>query len=483
MATDNIKRAAEAHFTGLMVFVTALKQRDRRRGGANLPKTDNQALDSLIGTFEKAARGYFRKAQSLITNDSNQASNYQSSAYYEVLSRLTEHSLLLSDLARPHLEADFDDQFKQFNPCNSSLTGNRALIEKIMTIISTRFTLRSPSAVIFPISSLNFQFIHFNYMDGLGIVGIPPEVLTTPSWNLSVLWHEIAGYEVARISQAGKLEDWIKEISLDTYQRVYEQSVLDNLAAEIEPREPAASKEPCPYRIVECDKIAGYLAQKEWQADWLAEFFEDLFGVQALGGAMIEALADALAQRYDNFALGDDKHPSPNARLQVALAYLDLIAPSIPNNDPRKATLFDLGKVRTYPKERFGNSYEPDSTAKAIAQFYKGKVEAKEFSSPDISPEEKLLAKAVGDVHNQFFRQENPLLLKEVLQKLCSQLKNLSIPDIKTSFTESLDKFRQEVNSAQDLGSLLDIQFADADMFGSWRRRRPIIWPPPRWPR
>ncbi len=428
-----IDRAAEVEFKGLMAVVVALKT-----PYTTIPK--RKVLNKLFKTFEGKAEQYFDKGRDFIQTE-NMPPKQRGQTYHRLLLPIREHVQLLSDLARFYVKGRKREEPSSWS---SSLTESYSLLEKMITIISSRFG----DLAFFTISSQTFQYIHFNYMKGVAIIGIPPTVLASPPWNLGVLWHEVAGYGVALAKQRGQLKSWAAELRKfpmikengeikmtnvwKKCQEIYEKSVRATSAIE------------AGYNIDDFfsdDKV-------QWQENWLGEFFEDLFGVQILRDTMVESLTHALVQQYrwekkDKYLrLGDYYHPPANLRIQVALEYL-----GDEKNKDRKRVVDKLNEfysdaLAEKPPDGLKNlglkslDSELKEFAKEIAQLYKTKVNTKKFPGPNskIHSEEQHLVSKVRKAYNGFSdpalsEQEFENKWEKILDKLYTDIKDLKVDD------------------------------------------------------
>lgn len=373
MTINSIDQIAEDNFKGLTAFITTLRNRSKKRGGTNQQDiAENEALDILIETFDEGARIYFERAKQIVQKQKTDP-NDRSQAYHNAMAPIVDHIQLLSNIVRPFLAAD-DKKFK-----------TAQVIEKIVAIIATRLD----GSRFMAIPSPNFQYIHFNYVANLGVIGIPPHIMAAPSWHLGILWHEVAGQTIVKARRKGDLARWTNELSDSLQQKGISSA----------------------YQAV-------YQGPGEWQTSWLGEFFEDLFGVQVIQGAMVEVLAEVLTQRYNKG--GNQEHPPINLRLQVALEFL--------SDAERQSTLKRL--TARYGLKRLGlDEFDQDPQLKQVAQeiaaFYKQKVEAKEFSSPDVHPIEKGLAQIYKAAVHKFFETEESQrsqTLQEIRDELDAQI-------------------------------------------------------------
>jgi hypothetical protein len=384
--TNFIDQKAETDFEGLDAFIGSLMDRSPKRGGTPQQDADeNQALDELIDKYKEGASRYFNGAKRVIQEQQLDPKS-RSQAYYQILSRLIEHARLLSDIVRPYLDK------------NNNRPKNIDLFETMMAIIASR--LGTPRFL--PISSQNFQYIHFHYLPKLGIIGIPPHVLGKPSWDAGVIWHEMAGHATASARRKGVLEEWAKELSqilqqqglLDVYQGLYSHLGRTKIDAKNFLSSAAAWLWDI-YQDLYSYLVRTKIDASELQAAWVGEFFEDLFGVQVVRGAMVEVLAEILVQRYKDFSRGDAAHPSSELRLQVALALL--------SDQERKDTSKRLES--RYGPEFLSPTGDLQRVAQVIAELYQQKVENREFSMPvaEIDPVERNLGAAFGTTARQFF--------------------------------------------------------------------------------
>ena len=145
-------------------------------------------LCDLLGKFRTAARDYFEAAEDAI--QVAHASNRSLPVEYhagKVLNKITDHVYLLADL------------FEQVKGKRSS-----KFIQRLTWSIASTIRERP---ILIPILATQFKYIHLNYVQGVGIIGIPPSVWyglgpQSAPWNwreLPVLWHEVAGFWVAQM--------------------------------------------------------------------------------------------------------------------------------------------------------------------------------------------------------------------------------------------------------------------------------------------
>lgn len=383
-----IDRVAKDTYKNLEACLTALENRSRRRGSTRQKSEhENAWLDLLLKTFKEGAQLYFAAAEKIISQQGLKLDE-RSRAYFEVTKTVGEHARLLSDITRPFLDRG-DNKL-------ASVEGTEDLIAVIAR--------RVGNPIIVPISSQNLQYVHFNYMQNFGVIGIPPFMLAASAesspWNFGLLWHEVGGYAIALVRRQGRLEGWAEELKGRlgdelgaTYKTIFEElPTMQELS-------PAQREKQ--------------FKDEQWRVDWLGEFFEDLFGIQVTGASMIGVLTEVLVQRCK----GDEKHPPPALRLEVALAWLD----EKERYDTRQnlAAHYDLEQLRL--RDKISKELDLEPIAQTVVKFYKEKVGAGEFSQPEASQEEKDLAKNFRLAVDQFLQADGTGVRASVAQNAQGQ--------------------------------------------------------------
>ncbi len=139
----------------------------------------------LIRCFGSAARKYARLANEILECAATHDSHFPRQ-YYEgqVLRRIADHVRLLAQL--------FVDMV-QTSPQQSQMPTLDAIQALIWAI--SRSVPDKP--ILIPMLSSQFVYVHLSYVEGVGIIGVPPYALVRPYPDLPILWHEVAGYWVA----------------------------------------------------------------------------------------------------------------------------------------------------------------------------------------------------------------------------------------------------------------------------------------------
>jgi hypothetical protein len=190
----------------------------------------------------------------------------------------------------------------------------------------------------------------------------------------------VAGQLVVKVKRRGDLKNWAEELrrrlETATVYNAYEK-VFDDVLAEVKAKEPGTKK------------------NEYWPEDWLGEFFEDLYGVNVVGSAMIETLAEALARHYHEQD-ADQDHPPTGLRLAVALNFLE--------ETEREA-------IRNKLEQRYGpnplglDKFRQDEALSQVVQEISTFCQYKfgEFDNPDLSGAENFLTGVFRSLVDTFF--------------------------------------------------------------------------------
>jgi hypothetical protein len=468
---STVDQAAQADFEAIENLIHLLRE---QRSQIARPPGEHPALDYLIDTFAEIAKNYFARGQELIGSP---APGERSRAYRQVLRRLTDHILLLGDIARPY---------------NNSLVPNRSLIVKLLRTIAVRL---DPAPFLIPRFSLDFRYINFTYAHGIGVIGMPPPILTIDQWatnrssnwalGIGVLWHEVAGHIVAMAQHRGELAGWVEELNQwakaeeltpvwPILQESYEKSLLSNAIAKIEIVEGQC-------RLTQCQEIIQFLQEPDWQEVWLGEFFEDLFGIQALGKIMVEALVGILLEQYEDAALGDAAHPPPNLRLAVALAFLE-----------SREGAEETRQARESITDRYGPELKLDEldaalqeSAGVIADFCLTKIDSVFRAPAQFTPEEQMVAQVgetltetIRNIRNELgqdYSQERIRSLSgRIFESLKTILKDVDEPTFAADTLTRPSGINEAITNAGTVDDLLAIQLTTLD-FGRGNTQPPRI--------
>lgn len=412
---------------------------------------------------------YFEKAKELIKkrikeeNDPKQKIEEENhpitalQASRQILTNLRQHTLLLTEIIINSYPYTIFSKTK------------RRILKELFVLVTARIYY-SPQEIpsqappsLRPVLSPDFRYVHFNYTNNrIGLIGIPPEVLHTqvsPGNSLAVLWHEIAGHAIAKKrSEKGEdnkdeIERWaerlknrlIKANLWTDYRDRYKESIIQNIVAH---RDIITDvKELYKEKLLTKKAVDG---DTEWQAKWLAEFLEDLFGMMVFEGQLlgkdiqtsppIRVLEAALRARYPDANIGDYSHPPPELRISVASAYLEVDFANSESMDDSKPDKYDklTIAITSFCKEK-------------IKTLYPGPVEEGECKLAEIivdpSPTSHLWEK-----------------LDQILDKA-----KIVVPRYKKD-TSQANRFIEKINSTENIDDFLTLKFIEVD----WNTIGPI---------
>jgi hypothetical protein len=321
-----VNNVAQSDSKDLLAFITGLLDMPEQRPNSEEVRAK---LKPVIETFEMVAQAYLNKAQALLSKEPAQP---RLQKYEQVLSKVQSHALELSELIRP-------DPYKEFSPSD-----RRQLFNKLIAFIAKRTNV-SGQPFILPVLDESFKYVHFNYVDGFGLLCLPPRMATThaSNRNLSIFWHEAAGFAIATAKNkhpeklrdaASRLYERLLEYNgyWERYSELYRQSLLSSL------RGRDTFDKACILDEIEKLIRDNILSNPNnidgdgsWQVTWLSEFLEDLYGVMVakddnrpgpMADGVVRMLAGALAATYKNLDVGDSGHPSPRLRVLAAISFL-----------------------------------------------------------------------------------------------------------------------------------------------------------------
>ena len=404
-------------------------------------RIENESLDQLVEGFESVAADYFALVRDAVqqkeADDSTSfvySSAERSYAYAQLLGHLSTHVQFLAYLAQPSIR--------------------NVLINRIIEIINQSRFPESVRPNIITVLASDFRYIRFNYDQQVAIIGIPPTVTnadTNFTRGLCILWHEMASRAVEIAWEKKYFQAWFDEFKQvkpnqaeawwGTYSRTIKVPAVDE------------SRSPEDLEIS--------------QLDYLSESFEDLFGVLALGGVMVEALADALAGAYADPAKGDDAHPPSNFRLAVALAFLtkrfpDDVQKTIENIDKRYG-LADLKLINTKKgvQADFGDpkiNADILAAAQKLAKVFESKIDQslnqklsnghgqREFFTVEPDEQEREISNAIRKALADF-SAEPKQVTRHLQQRLLPLVQQEQKP--KCKIAKNLDGWRETIAEAR----------------------------------
>jgi hypothetical protein len=176
--------------------------------------------------------------------------------------------------------------------------------------------------LLIPTFGENFSLVRLNYSSSdIAILNLPISVIHSP-WELSVIWHELAGLKVVKIREQINefLVDHAKENKLTIPKR--ESSPASHVILELFDR--IAADKPLDKDFKK--KVKEFLSVRDrvvtpqdetWSQDWFEQLYEDACSVFAFGKDFVSVLERILSRQAHRLA-ADRKHPDLKTRIQVA---------------------------------------------------------------------------------------------------------------------------------------------------------------------
>ncbi len=412
---DAIEAVMRKEFGNLIEYARSLRSAPLENKYQEKPWFD-PIFNRLIDAFIPTAENYYILAVKTIRCAKQKDDTVPVKYHFgQVLLRISDHVRLLNSLANSN------------NATTDKLQALMRVAEGIIWGITSRFDQKRSLArpILIPLPGRQFTYIHFNYMNNLGVIGVPISLLTTPKLSLPALWHEVGGYYIASERANGRLEKQHTELreSLggnnatigplwQAYLKIYENSWLQKADVQLTLNSRSCrisnSAEIRRYFLYLRDKVGVETAtlpvvqtvdkDTSWQMAWLGEFFEDLFAVEALGTLASDSLSQILARVYKNEGIGDKTHPSPALRIQVVREFLKQIGqsgPAIetqhmpPHHDPEMGIQIVKIYCDTYslelktPYDQANLSVHEQKVAELVMRIADGSAEIENLSSED----------------------------------------------------------------------------------------------------
>lgn len=404
---------------------------------------ESKAIRQLVDEFGDVARAYFERGSALsdVAEKSDVVPSPDEIAYNltQVLTQIERHTNLLCTVVRSMPFPFSDDP-------NADLGEPVQLAARIIEVVSRRVPVGG--GTLLPIIDSTFKFVHFRYSDEIGVIGVPANQMVRPDWQISVLWHEIAGYALALAHRDDKLGAWIKDPQLTPYWTTAKEHL-------------AAQKNT----LVKLD--AADDLDESVQQEWLVQFFEDLFSAQAFGANM-EPILEEILRRYkgpNSLAAADISHPPGTHRLAVLRAY-------------------NRRQGRNYPSGDAG-----DAWADAIVDFYFQKIEQGDISHPVTDARELALANEIIAAFRKTVSKGSLVATVDFVQAIASALSDesivqamqalidgrtrqgqaaptnskLSSDSSNTSVSTARENFMRELDRCQTIKDLLTVNFVRID--------------------
>jgi hypothetical protein len=192
--------------------------------------------------------------------------------------------------------------------------------------------------LLIPVFGEKFSLVTFGYSSrNISILNLPVSVIHSP-WELSVIWHEMAGLKVARTR--GQITDFLKNyatrnhLRLPTRPGLPKSDILNQLFKRIENGETLDTHFLVDIRdfIMKGRRTQPGRVQL-WSQDWFEQLYEDACSVLAFGDVFVPVL-EKILRRQARKLTADWKHPDLDTRIQVARRLLALQKGNAPARSP-----------------------------------------------------------------------------------------------------------------------------------------------------
>jgi hypothetical protein len=273
-----------------------------------MPRKQFPVLWDLLRDFETMAMSFIMLFEDRLKTSTALDAEQKWQLRHEVLDKLTrEWHLIYSLAAAARLRSSFLSRFDDY-------------IEQAIKDIG--LTDARGELLLIPTFGENFSLVNVPYSSrNIAILNLPVSVVHSP-WELSVIWHELAGLKVIKIRQ--KIEEFLPEPKRPGPPLVFEPNLMDQLFQRIEDGTDldAAFMQRVRDFLTAEDNVSPQ-PDEIWSRDWFEQLYEDACSVFAFGEEFVSVL-HAILRRQEHRITADRKHPDLATRLAVARRLLAL---------------------------------------------------------------------------------------------------------------------------------------------------------------
>lgn len=271
-------------------------------------------LNSLIRDYQEMAKRYILLFESSLGASNRKSAQDRWLKRHEMLDKLTrEWHLIFSIASAVELGSSYLERFQPYV---------KQAIEDIGLSDDGRDFL------LIPVFGEAFSLVKIRYSSSnIVVLNLPISVIHSP-WELSVIWHEMAGLKVVEIRD--KIKAFLKahpqqaDILSGDNPVVSSGKVVAELFSRIsngqELDEPFLAQVKA---AMNKDGSSEAIQTGAWSQDWFEQLYEDACSVFAFGDEFVEVLRKILS-RQERKLTADRKHPDLATRLQVARRLLAL---------------------------------------------------------------------------------------------------------------------------------------------------------------
>lgn len=272
------------------------------------------ALSNLLRDFQEMTRAYTIRFETQLSRRTGLEPKEKWLRRHEMLDKLTREWHIIYSLASA-------------TQLGSSVLGDfKPHVEQAAQDIGIdgpgdRFLLIPTFGEIFSLVTVRYS------TNNVAILKLPISVVHSP-WELSVIWHELAGLKVLRIARQidDFLEDYAGSKRLARVEKTepHGSDLIAELFARImNDRELDAEFTGKLKTFLAAPNGAAVRQDKIWSRDWFEQLYEDACSVFAFGDAFVPVLEKILGRQARKLT-SDRKHPDLDTRLQVARRLLKL---------------------------------------------------------------------------------------------------------------------------------------------------------------
>lgn len=273
-----------------------------------------QVLSDLVGDFQEMTREYILLFEASLNGQEAGEPREKWLRRHEMLDKLTrEWHVIYSLTTSTELGSTFLARFQPY-------------VEQAMKDIGVADPRKD--FLLIPIFGESFSLVTVRYSaSNVAILKLPISVIHSP-WELSVIWHEMAGLKVSSIRTQIRrfLDDYAKanRLKLPQHETQPGRDPITELFTRI--RNDSSLDDDLLLQVkgfLSGRDGPGFQPDEIWSPDWFAQLYEDACSVLAFGDVFVPVLEKILGRQARKLT-ADRRYPDLDTRLQVARRLLVL---------------------------------------------------------------------------------------------------------------------------------------------------------------
>jgi hypothetical protein len=270
-------------------------------------------LCDLVSDFEVMAKEYILLFDASLNDRSDGLPRDRWLKQHEMMDKLTgEWQLIYSLVSSTELGSSY-------------LSGYKPYVEQAAIDIGVSDV--NEHALLIPVFGDGFSLTTVQYSAShISILRLPISVIHSP-WELSVIWHEIAGLKVIGLREQIRafLEKYARDNGLTLPQRPEPgkdpvTELFNGIRSNITPDDALLSRVR---DFLFRPNTPGFPTDKIWSPDWFKQLYEDACSVLAFGEVFVPVLETILGSQVYKLT-ADSRYPDLQTRLDVARRVLAL---------------------------------------------------------------------------------------------------------------------------------------------------------------